>query len=133
MRLDFKKEMKNAFLQAKIADLWKTCFHRADKNTRHNQTAGWMFFLSRPAIELLRKMSPGTEGLTNFLRDEVSSFLSHKGEAKNWLNTSLENPAPSMVMAPPPVPISVGDTFDTIGLDIPSPTILNPEHLTSNI
>jgi len=91
MRLDSRKEMKNAFLQAKIADLWKTRFHRADKNTRQNQTAGWMFFLSRPAIELLRKMSPETEGFTNFLRDEVSSFLDHKGESKTWLNTSFNN------------------------------------------
>ena len=39
----------------------------------------------------------------------------------NWLKTSSENPAPSMVTAPPPRPIWVGDTFETIGLEIPSP------------
>jgi hypothetical protein len=93
-QLDFKDEMKDAFLEAKIADLWKTRFHRADKTadktTRRTQTKGWMFFLSRPAIELLRKMGPETEGLTEFLRSEINAFLTEKGNAKDWISTSFD-------------------------------------------
>ena len=39
----------------------------------------------------------------------------------NWLKTSSENPAPSIVTAPPPSPISLGETFETMGLETHDP------------
>ena len=89
--MDFKEEMKAAFIRAPVAALWKTRFHRADLKTKVTQTKGWMFFLSRPALELCRKMDKNTERVLNFLKREILVFLEKHQDAEDWIEKSYKN------------------------------------------
>jgi len=89
--MDFKEEMKAVFVRAPVAALWKTRFHRPDLETKKTQTKGWMFFLSRPALEFCRKMDKETESIINFLRSEIFNFIESNNDAKTWVETSYNN------------------------------------------
>ena len=68
------------FLAIRIANIWDTRFHR--KGARWD-TKGWMFYISRPTLEKLRKT--GTDGARYYelLKETVKNFLDDHTLPKN--------------------------------------------------
>jgi hypothetical protein len=64
-----------------IPEIWETRFHRQDLKTGDIPTKDWIFYLTRPGLEFMRR--PDNEGKIAYelVRDEVKSFLA--GEAAN--------------------------------------------------
>ena len=64
-----------------IPEIWETRFHRQDLKTGDIPTKNWIFYLTRPGLEFMRR--PDNEGKIAYelVRDEVKSFLA--GEAAN--------------------------------------------------
>ena len=62
-----------------IPEIWETRFHRQDLNTGDIPTKDWIFYLTRPGLEFMRR--PDSEGKTAYelVREEVRSFLASEG------------------------------------------------------
>lgn len=58
-----------------IPEIWETRFHRQDLKTGDIPTKDWIFYLTRPGLEFMRR--PDNEGKTAYelVREEVRSFL----------------------------------------------------------
>ena len=65
-----------------IADLWNTRFHRG--LTGERLTKEWIFYISRPGLELLRKTDDAGKQAHEQLRATVRQFLMETGDARDF-------------------------------------------------
>jgi hypothetical protein len=85
----FVTKVKEQYQKSKIEAIWENRFHNAvidwETETAENQTNGWMFFISRPGMELTRKLDEKGQDIFAFYKREIENFLKEKGSAKNWM------------------------------------------------
>lgn len=66
-----------------IADVWETRFHRGSPNVER-VTKEWIFYISRPGLELLRKTNDAGIQAYGQLRTTVQQFLETNGNALDY-------------------------------------------------
>lgn len=92
---DFVAKVKKQYSKSKIENIWENRFHNPIVDWGHETTIdlthGWMFFISRPGMELTRKLDTKGQQIFDFYRREIKRFLNEKGSAKEWMRRSKPN------------------------------------------
>lgn len=67
-----------------IAYVWNTRYHRSGPDPKTRQTKEWIFYISRPGLELLRKTDTAGKLAYKTLKKTVEEFLKNEGPATGY-------------------------------------------------